>query len=157
MKSCLTLLLLVALPGCKTTEPATEKDAEPQLDPKDFVQVSADDMLPLRRFVLETKRLIVAEMIRVDMSEQFFQEKMGVTRDVRFVAFISDDINRTEFSYYSGWKPYFEWVDDKLVLRNVPVPRAGAPKPPYATVHAVLGYSFLANAVLRRIAPWWAA
>jgi hypothetical protein len=59
-------------------------------------------------------------------------------------------------SHYSAWKPYFEWVDDELVLRNVPVPRAGVPKPPYATLRAVLGYSFLANAVLKRVAPrWW--
>jgi hypothetical protein len=78
------------------------------------------------------------------------------TPEFVLLAFISDDINRTEFSYYSAWKPYFDLVDDELVLRNVPVPRTGNPKPPYARLRSVLGYSFLANAVFRRVIPrWW--
>jgi len=78
--------------------------------------------------------------------------------DVVILSFISDDINRTEFSSYPygrGWKPYFEFANGSLSLRNVPVPEKPAPRR-FQTLRRVLGYSFLANAVLRRTAPrWW--
>ena len=47
--------------------------------------------------------------------------------DLVVLALINDDINRTELSYFSGWKPYFEWVDGDLLSRNIPVPRSGSP------------------------------
>lgn len=82
--------------------------------------------------------------------------------NVVILSFISDDINRTEFSYYPygrGWKPYFEFANGSLSLRNVPVPQKLAPEPApgrFQTLRRVLGYSFLANAVLARTAPrWW--
>jgi hypothetical protein len=72
------------------------------------------------------------------------------------LAFISDDITRAEFSFYSGWKPYFEFVEDGLALRNVPVPSGRDPAPRYATLRTVLSYSFLFSAVLSRVTPrWW--
>ncbi len=78
--------------------------------------------------------------------------------DVVILSFISDDINRTEFSYYPygrGWKPYFELANGLLSLRNVPVPERPAPRR-LQSLRRVLGYSDLANLVLRRIAPrWW--
>lgn len=74
------------------------------------------------------------------------------------LAFISDDVNRTEFSFYSwgrGWKPYFERRDDSLVLRNVPVPRE-LPRPRAEALRQLLGYSQLADALLSRVAgQWW--
>ena len=79
--------------------------------------------------------------------------------DVVILSFISDDINRTEYSYYpwgQGWKPYFEYQDGSLILRNVPVPQVPAPPRSFQTLRHVLGYSFLADAVLARIDPrWW--
>lgn len=81
--------------------------------------------------------------------------------DVVILSFISDDINRTEYSYYpygQGWKPYFEYGDGSLILRNVPVPQEPAPRSSrgFQTLRRVLGYSFLADAVLDRIAhQWW--
>jgi hypothetical protein len=77
------------------------------------------------------------------------------------LSFISDDINRNEYSYYpygGGWKPYFEYGDGSLILRNVPVPQQSAPRGShnFQTLRRALSYSFLANAVLDRIAPqWW--
>ncbi len=74
------------------------------------------------------------------------------------LAFISDDINRTEFSFYPwgrGWKPYFEREGDSLVLRNVPVPRE-PPRLRAEVLRQVLGYSQLADALLSRLAgQWW--
>src|SRR5262245_20860415 len=45
--------------------------------------------------------------------------------DIVLLSFISDDIDRAEFSYFSygGWKPYFEFANGSITLRNVPVPQ----------------------------------
>jgi hypothetical protein len=81
--------------------------------------------------------------------------------EVVILSFISDDIDRTERSYYQwgfGLKPYFEYRDDSLVLRQVPVPRALPPQSHrrFAALHDGLGYSMLADAIFKRIAPeWW--
>src|SRR5262249_3731045 len=77
------------------------------------------------------------------------------------LAFISEDINRTEYSYYPygrGWKPYFEYENGSLVLRNVPVPQEPAPtgSRSFPSLHPALGFSCLADVVLDRIARrWW--
>ena len=79
--------------------------------------------------------------------------------DVVILSFISDDINRTEYSYYPwgrGWKPYFEYQDGSLILRNVPVPQESSPPGNFQTLRYALGYSVLADALLGRIASrWW--
>jgi len=69
-------LLLLAL-ACKSTR---EKDEN-----LDHVTISGDDLEPLHTFVLETKRLIVADFVRIECSVQYFQERMGFTRDFRYV------------------------------------------------------------------------
>lgn len=70
------------------------------------------------------------------------------------LAFVSGDIDRCELSYYSGsGRPFFAIEDGKLALRNVPVPRE---RQKVSWLRRVLGPSFLAHAVLRRVAPdWW--
>jgi hypothetical protein len=81
--------------------------------------------------------------------------------DVVILSFISDDISRTEFSFYPygwGWKPYFEAAADSLILRNVPVPEDphAIPTVRWATLRRVLRHSAVAEVVLRRLAPaWW--
>ena len=50
---------------------------------------------------------------------------------VVMLAFISDDIGRTEFSYYPwgrGWKPYFDLANGTLTLRNTPIPTKPPPQ-----------------------------
>jgi hypothetical protein len=78
--------------------------------------------------------------------------------DVVILSFISDDISRTEFSHYPygrGWKPYFEFANGSLSLRNVPVPSRPA-SARFQTLRLALGHSFLANVILSRAAPrWW--
>lgn len=77
------------------------------------------------------------------------------------LSFISDDINRTEFSHYPygrGWKPYFKYVNGSLVLENVPVSDKPPPPSPrqFQTLHSALSYSSLADAILSRTAfQWW--
>jgi hypothetical protein len=80
--------------------------------------------------------------------------------DIVILSFISDNINRTEYSYYPygrGWKPYFAYEGGSLILRNVPVPQAPVPRGSRSsqTLRRVLGYSILANTVLDRIARQW--
>ena len=73
----LTLLVAVA---CETTP-----DADDPLKEGEEVTISADELEPVSRFFLETNRLLVAEFIRIEMTPQFFEEKMGFTRDPRYV------------------------------------------------------------------------
>lgn len=70
--------------------------------------------------------------------------------DTLLISVLPDDVKRCEYSYRFAWKPYFEPVGDTLVLRNVPVPEGKVREP---WVVRVAGYSYLADAVLRRIVP----
>jgi hypothetical protein len=72
------------------------------------------------------------------------------------LAFIRNDVNRAELSYYSAWKPYYTVEDGDLVLRNVPVPRTGPPTPRFDGLRKAFGYSLLASAISRRLLDrWW--
>jgi hypothetical protein len=109
--------------------------------------------------VLKEQPVLNAGVFAYGVDQAFLRAQMLMPRyhpEVVLFAFFGDDINRAGYSYYSAWKPHFEWINDELVLRNVPVPRAGAPEPRFATLRAAFGYSFLANAVLTRVARrWW--
>jgi hypothetical protein len=68
---------------------------------------------------------------------------------------IADDLARNEMSYRYAWKPYFDIVDDRLVLKNVPVPD-DPPPAKLRRLRSVLSYSHLADAIFHRLAPtWW--
>ena len=73
------LPLLLAL-AC---ESAPRRDAEPAS--AEEIRISNDDLEPLQTFLLETRRLLVGDFVRVRCSRQFFQERMGLTRDFRYV------------------------------------------------------------------------
>lgn len=76
-----------------------------------------------------------------------------VHADVLIVGLIPDNVDRTEFSYRFGWKPYFELVDGALALRNSPVPDAAEERPDSGWLRTTLRQSFLADLVLRRLDP----
>lgn len=68
------------------------------------------------------------------------------------VAFIADDINRTEMvRIWGAEKPYFDIENGALVLRNVPVPLPPEPRATLNVWQRTLGYSFLFDFVLRRL------
>jgi hypothetical protein len=72
------------------------------------------------------------------------------------LAFIRDDVHRTQFSYYFGWKSYYELRNGELLLRNSPVPRRPAPAPRLAWLRTALGYSHVGSTLARRFAEgWW--
>src|SRR5262249_15728178 len=75
------------------------------------------------------------------------------------LAFIDNDISRTDLSYYQRrWKPYFEHGGNGLELRNVPIPEGRPASEPFPTLNRAVGYSYLANAILMRtpLRAWYA-
>jgi hypothetical protein len=80
-------------------------------------------------------------------AEQLLKEHSAA---VLVVALIPDDIRRCEFSFRYSPKPYFEIEEGALSLRNVPVPTAN---PNSSMVLTILGYSYLADALLTRLCP----
>lgn len=107
------------------------------------------------------KRVLNAGVGAYGIDQDFLRAELLVDEydpDVVILSFISDDINRTEYSYYpygNGWKPYFEYKNGSLTLRNVPVPQALAPRG-VQPLRRALSYSLLADAIIGRLAPlWW--
>ena len=77
--------------------------------------------------------------------------------DLVVLSFIADDVRRTQISVRadSASKPFFVVDGDGLVLHNDPVP---PPKAGMDPIRRVLGYSHLADAIFRRLAPaYWLA
>ena len=72
--------------------------------------------------------------------------------DAIVVAFIADDIRRTEMRrLWSADKPYFDIENGMPVLRNVPVPPRADPKTTLTFWQSTLGYSLLFDFILRRL------
>jgi hypothetical protein len=109
------------------------------------------------------KRVLNAGVGAYGIDQAFLRAELLLDQydpDIVILSFISDNINRTEYSYYPygrGWKPYFAYEGGSLILRNVPVPQEPVPRGSRSsqTLRRVLGYSILANTVLDRIARQW--
>ena len=75
------------------------------------------------------------------------------------VGLIAHDLARMEASRLWGAnRPYFDIVDGKAVLRNVPVPGAPLPDRPMPWPQRILGYSYFIDFMIRRVnrgAPWY--
>jgi hypothetical protein len=82
-------------------------------------------------------------------------ERVATQRRPRAVVlgFIPDDIDRSTMSIRTGVeKPYFELdARGELVLRNVPTSRARPRIEDLGWVRSVLGYSYLADSLMRRL------
>ena len=81
-------------------------------------------------------------------------EKVAAGRSLSaiVVSFIADDVRRTEMSRLWGAnKPYFDIADDRLVLRNVPVPPRPDPRTTLSIWQRAFGRSYLVDFVLRRL------
>lgn len=74
------LLLLPLALACESTKDRVNKD-----DPAGDVTIKPDELEPMANFVLETKRVVFAEWIRIECSAQFFEQQMGYTRDPNLV------------------------------------------------------------------------
>jgi lysophospholipase L1-like esterase len=66
------------------------------------------------------------------------------------LSFTADDTRRNEMKrVWGAEKPYFELVNGKLTLRNVPVPPSPAPADTLDFWHSAFGWSVLLDTVLR--------
>lgn len=81
----LLLLPLVFSVGCETTSEKTEDSESEPISDEDEVVIPADDLEPMARFLFETRRVIAAEVVRIEITSQYFEGKMGLTRDLRYV------------------------------------------------------------------------
>lgn len=106
------------------------------------------------------QRLTAARVLNAGVSGYGFDqsvlraEKLAAGRALStvVVSFIADDVQRTEMSrLWGAEKPYFDIADDRLVLRNVPVPPRPDPRATLSLWQRTLGYSFLVDFVLRRL------
>lgn len=82
MKCPALVLLPLILLGCKSTTALDKRQASA---PGDEVHITADELEPIGRFVTETRRVLVAEFVRLEISQQFFYQRMGITRDQQSV------------------------------------------------------------------------
>jgi hypothetical protein len=66
------------------------------------------------------------------------------------LSFIADDVRRTEMKrLWGAEKPYFEWVDGALALRNSPVPLPPNPADTLSIWQRLFGRSVLVDTLLR--------
>jgi len=75
------LLLLPFLLACETTQDRVNPD-----DPEGEITIKPDELEPFANFILETRRLLVADFVKIEMSTQFLEQQMGYTRDPQLVA-----------------------------------------------------------------------
>jgi hypothetical protein len=80
MRNCLILLLIPFFVGCETTSKKDEPIPEDEA-----ITIPAEDLEPIATFVFDTRRVIAADYIRIELTSQFFESKMGTTRDLRYV------------------------------------------------------------------------
>jgi hypothetical protein len=124
-------------------------------------EVDDDETWPARLEGLLNERVLNGGVSAYGIDQAFLRAELLLEKydpQVVILAFISADIDRTEFSYCSwgrGAKPYFTYANGSLTLCNVPVPPDLLQRR-FQTLRRVVSYSFLANAVLSRAAShWW--
>lgn len=72
--------------------------------------------------------------------------------DLIIVSFIPDNVNRTERSVRTGAaKPFFDVVDGRLELRNIPVPMRQSTAIRLGVLRRTLGYSYFCDALMRKL------
>ena len=76
-----------------------------------------------------------------------------VDADTVVLGLIFDDVIRTEYAYRYAWKPWFEVVNDALVLRGTPVPEPGEGFVPESALRRAFQWSFVVDRVFRRLDP----
>lgn len=73
-------LLPLLLVACDTVDQRVNKD-----DPDAEITIKPDELEPMVNFILQTRRIVAAEFVRLELSRQFFEEQMGYTRDPEHV------------------------------------------------------------------------
>lgn len=76
----LGLGLLLGIGGCESTP-----KSEDGLVDGETITIPPSDLEPATEFIHRTKRVLVAEFIRVDMSAQLYESQVGLSRDLEAV------------------------------------------------------------------------
>jgi len=126
-------------------------------------EVADDETWPSYLEQLTSKQVINAGVGAYGIDQAYLRAELLLRTyepEVVILSFISDDINRTEYSYYPygrGWKPYFDLSDGVLQLRNVPVPESHINDVVGASIlRRALGYSYLSTRIFSKLTPhWW--
>lgn len=85
-------------------------------------------------------------VLRAEVLVELFKPELLI------VAFIPDNVNRTERAVRTGTaKPYFDIVDGQLALRNIPVPRRDPRLDNIGFLRRVFGYSYFLDGLMRRL------
>jgi hypothetical protein len=121
--------------------------------------VSDWETWPAQLEKLSGRRVINGGESGYGIDQEFLQARRLLNRyqiSTVIFSFIPDDIRRCAMSVEWGLaKPYFELMNGRLTLENVPVAPA-PPAPKESGPLFVLGYSRLAHAVMKRLFPeWW--
>jgi len=77
----LALLLPLAV-ACETTKSSTRAEQNENGE----VTVTPDELEPVRTFLLETRRVLMADFVRIRCTPQYFEQQMGMVRDQQSVA-----------------------------------------------------------------------
>lgn len=82
-----TTLLLALLLACKSTPEKQDAEAggKAKAGANDEITIPPDALEPMNDFVMNTRRIVAAEFVRIEISAQYFEERMGTTRDFRYV------------------------------------------------------------------------
>ncbi|MHC4955695.1 MAG: hypothetical protein ACYTGZ_17730 [Planctomycetota bacterium] len=75
------ILAALFMGACESTP---EKDDEGKIDGS-MVNISPSDLEPAGEFIHRTKRMLVAEFVRVELTAQFYEGHLGIARDIEYV------------------------------------------------------------------------
>jgi hypothetical protein len=123
-------------------------------------QVSDWETWPAQLEELSRRRVINGGVLGYGMDQTFLRARRLLNEDrysIVILSFISDDIRRCQMSVeFGGAKPYFDFKDGRLALKNVPVPLPARPSPTESGLLIVLEHSRLAHSVMSSLSPeWW--
>ena len=78
------LMGALLLGACEST-PKNEDENDDGLVDGTTITIPASDMEPVAEFIHRTRRLLVAEYIRVELIALFYEGQLGLSRDLEYV------------------------------------------------------------------------
>lgn len=123
-------------------------------------QVSDNETYSAMLEKLSGKKVLNAGVFGYGTDQVFLRAERLIKKykpDTLIFDVMSDHILRCELAERDGVsKPYFEIKDDKLILKNIPVPPPSQKEAFLSRFRKIFGYSFLVHKIMMRVAPgYW--